>query len=99
MLTVREKLGPLLNIPQNSPSWRDNLEFFHRGDGPQGSVNLSPGWFQKGYDVSASVYSIYFSAAYFKSENGATMPTGFCKLPLASCNGVARCYLRIQCNM
>ena len=99
MLTAREKLGSLLNIPRNSPSWRDNSEFFHQGDGPQGSANLSPGWFQKGYDVSASACSIHFSAAYSESENGAAMPTGFCKFPLASCNGVARCHLRIQCNM
>jgi hypothetical protein len=56
MLTAREKLGPLLNIPQNSRSWRDNSEYFRQGNGPQGSANLSPGWFQQGHDVSASVH-------------------------------------------
>lgn len=56
MLTARERLGPLLDIPQNPRSWRDNPEYFHLGDGPQGSENLSPGWFQQGHDVSASAH-------------------------------------------
>ena len=99
MLIAREKLRLLLNIPQNSCFWQDNSKYFHLGDGPQGLANLSPRWFQKGYDVSASVHLIYFLAAHFESENGATMPTGFYKLLLVSCNEVARCHLRIQCNM
>jgi hypothetical protein len=34
-------------------TWRDDVNNFHsEGAGPQGVVNLSPGWFQKGHDVS-----------------------------------------------
>jgi hypothetical protein len=95
MLAVREKLRPLLEkLLKHGNTWRDDLKNFHLGeDGPLGSVNLSPAWFQQGHDVSASVHKIYFSAAYSELGNGATTPTGFCKLRFACCIGLARCHL------
>jgi hypothetical protein len=57
MLVAREKLCPLLeNSLQGGSTWRDDLENFHSGEGPQGSVNLSPAWFPQGHDVSASAH-------------------------------------------
>jgi hypothetical protein len=55
MLAAREKLCPLLKLMKSGSgsTWRDDLNNFHsEGAGPQGVVNLSPGWFQKGHDVS-----------------------------------------------
>jgi hypothetical protein len=99
MLGAREKLRPLLGKSQHGSCWRDDLEHFHLGgEGPWGSVNLSPGWFQQGHDVSASAHSIHFSAAHSESGNGATIPAGFCELQRSCCIGLARCYLRVQCS-
>jgi hypothetical protein len=98
MLAAREKLRPLLDMSQGGSSWRDDPKYFHSGDGPKGSVNFSPAWFQQGHDVGALVYTVHFSAANSESGNGATIPTGVCELPLARCIGVARCHLRIECN-
>jgi len=55
MLAAREKLRPLLEKSLKSRStWHDDMKKFHLGgEGPQGSVNLSPTWFQQGQDVSA----------------------------------------------
>ncbi|KAF8486611.1 hypothetical protein F5888DRAFT_1582267, partial [Russula emetica] len=55
MLVAREKLGPLLNKSSGS-SWRNNAEYFHPGEGAQGSVNLSPAWFQQGHDETVQQY-------------------------------------------
>jgi hypothetical protein len=53
MLAAREKLCPLLRLVQSGSTWRDDMNIFHsEGEGPEGLVNLSPGWFQKGHDVS-----------------------------------------------
>ena len=52
MLAAREKLRPLLKTAQSGNSWRDDLNLYHTGEGPQGLVNLSPAWFQQGHDVS-----------------------------------------------
>ena len=42
-------------MPSGS-AWRDDVNHFHsEGEGPQGLVNLSPGWFQKGHDVSERI--------------------------------------------
>jgi hypothetical protein len=98
MLAAREKLLPLLKKSQSGSSWRDEVNNFHPGEGPHGSVNLSPAWFQQGHDVSASAHRICFSAAHSELGNGATAPAGFCELPLTGCIGLARCHLRIQCN-
>jgi hypothetical protein len=54
MLEAREKLRPLMKKPKESGSWRNNLKHFQMGKGLQGAVNLSPGWFPIGHDVSAS---------------------------------------------
>ena len=56
MLTAREKLRPLMKRPKKSGSWRNNSKNFLTGKGLQGSVNLSPGWFPLGHDVSASAH-------------------------------------------
>jgi hypothetical protein len=81
MLAAREKLRPLLKIGQSGSSWRGKVKYFHPGgEGPQGSANLSPAWFQQGHDVSASAQRIYFSAAHFESGNGATTSAGFSEL-------------------
>ena len=57
MLVVQEKLCPLLKKSlQGGSTWRDDLENFHSGAGPQSSVNLSPAWFQQGHDVSNSAH-------------------------------------------
>ena len=99
MLAARERLRPLLEKSMKSGNnWRDDLRYFHEGEGPQGSVNLSPAWFQQGHDVSASERRIYFSAAYSELGDGATIPTGLCKLQFACCIGLAICHLRIQCD-
>jgi len=79
MLVAREKLRPLLNGSQSGSTWRDDQKRFH-GEGLKGSVNLSPAWFQQAHDVSALAHRIYFSAAYSKSGNVATIPAGFCEL-------------------
>src|SRR5712691_1867902 len=96
MLTAREKLRPLLKVPQSGRSWRDSLNYFHSGEGPQGSVNLSPTWFQQGHDMSDSVSRLCSLAAYSKSGNVARLPAGLCKPQVACCIGLARCHLRIQ---
>jgi hypothetical protein len=99
MLAAKEKLHPLLKIPPSGSCWRDDPKYFQSGgEDPKGSVNFSPAWFQQGHDVSASVHTIYLSAAYSELGDGATIPTGVCKLPLACCLGLARCHLRVECN-
>lgn len=98
MLTGREKLRPLLGMSQGGSSWRDDPKYFHPRQGPQGSVNLSPAWFQQGHDVSALAHGIYSSAAHSESGNCATTPTGLCKLQVACRIELAGCHLRIQCN-
>ena len=53
MLAAWEKLCLLLKISKNGSSLRDDEKNFRsEGDAPQGSVNLSPVWFQQGHDVS-----------------------------------------------
>jgi hypothetical protein len=99
MLLARERLRPLLEKSlRGGGTWRDKMEHFHSGEGPQGSVNLSPAWFQQGHDVSASEYRIYFSAAHSESGDGAKMPAGLCKFQFYCRFGLARCHLRIQCD-
>ena len=99
MLLARERLRPLLEKSlRGGGTWRNKMEHFHSGEGPQGSVNLSPAWFQQGHDVSASEYRIYFLAAYSESGNSAKMPAGLCKFQFYCHFGLARCHLRIQCD-
>ena len=80
MLVAREKLRLLLEkLLHCSSTWHNDLKNFHPGEGLQGSVNLSPAWFQQGHDVSASSCRIHFLAAHdSKSGNGAKISTGFC---------------------
>jgi hypothetical protein len=66
MLTARDKLRLLLEKSLSGRTWRENVENYRKGDGPQGSVNLSPAWFQQAHDVSTLTDRIYFSAAYSK---------------------------------
>ena len=42
MLVAQGKLLPLLGMSQGGSSWRDDPKYFCSGEGPQGSVNLSP---------------------------------------------------------
>jgi len=80
MLVARGKLLPLLGMSQGGSSWHDDPKYFHSGEGPQGSVNLSPTWFPQGHDVSTSAHGIYSLVAYSESGNRATTPTDLCKL-------------------
>jgi len=97
MLDAWKKLSPLLNLPKTGSSWHEDTIYF-QGEGPKGSVNLSPAWFQQGHDVSTSIHKPYSLAAHPKSGNIATIPKGFCKLQKGCCIGLARCHLRVQCN-
>jgi hypothetical protein len=63
MLAAREIVRPLLKPPESGSSWRDGLEHFYSGEGPQGSINFSPAWFPQAHDVSASAHRVYLSAA------------------------------------
>jgi len=95
MLAAREKLGPLLKTSKSGSSWRrDQKHFRSEGKRPKGSVDLSPGWFQQGHDVSIA-YELYSSEAHFKSGIVATTPASFCELQGARCIGLAGFYLRI----
>jgi hypothetical protein len=98
MSAAQEKLHPLLKIPPHGSSWRNDRKFYYPGEGPQGSVNLSPAWFQQGHDVSASSHKFYISAAHSELGNGARIPACFYKLQGACCTGLAKCHLRIECN-
>ncbi len=80
MLVAQGKLLPLLGMSQGGSSWRDDPKYFRSGEGPQGSVNLSPTWFPQGHDVSASAHGIYSLAAYSESGNHVTTPTDLYKL-------------------
>ena len=55
MLDARNKLNPLLKIPQSGSCWCDNIQYFQE-TGHKGCVNLLPVCFQQGYDVSISVH-------------------------------------------
>jgi len=96
MLAAREKLRPLLKTSKSGSSWRrDQNHFRSEGERPQGSVDLSSGWFQQGHGVSISARELYSLAAHFKSGNVATTPAGFCELQGARCIGLAGFYFRI----
>src|SRR5260370_38944359 len=70
MLAVQEKLLLLLKVSESGSSWHDDQEnFYFRGEGPQGSVNLSPTWFQQGHDVSTSLQRIHSWQLIFESGN------------------------------
>ena len=61
MFEARETLRPLLEVSRSGSSWREDPELYPPGgEGLQGSVNLSPAWFQQAHDVSISTYTIYF---------------------------------------
>jgi len=96
MFEAQEELHLLLEMSQSGSAWCDDLELYSSGQGLQGSVNLSPAWFQQAHNVSVSTHMIYFSAAHPKSENVTRIPTTLCKLQIACCIEVARCHLRIQ---
>src|SRR5580698_30725 len=101
MLAAQEKLHPLLKLPQSGTgrSWRDELEIFRAGgEGPLGSVNLSPAWFQQGHDVGASENRFYFLAAHYELGNRAGIPTHLCELQFSCCIGLAKYHLGIQCS-
>jgi len=66
MLMAQEKLRPLVTIPPSGKSWREDPDSFRPGEGPQGSVNLLPAWFQQGHDVSASMHKLYFLGSSFQ---------------------------------
>ena len=52
-MTAMEKLHPLLGKRQGGISWCDNPALFPSGsEGPHGTLNLSPAWFQLGHEVS-----------------------------------------------
>jgi len=53
MLAARENLRPLLKLSKGGSNWRNDPKMYRSEGGLQGSVNLSPGWFQKGHEVSA----------------------------------------------
>jgi hypothetical protein len=96
MLAAREKLRPLLKTSKDSSLWRRDEKNFHpEGQHPQGSVDLSPGWFQQAHDVSILAHELYSSAAHFKSGDVATTPAGFCELQGARCIGLAGLHLGI----
>jgi len=99
MLEARDKLRPLMKTSSTSgSSWRNDSTHFLSGAGPQGTVDLSPAWFQQARDVSASVHELYSLEAHFESENHTRIPTGFCELQKSRCIGLARLHLRIQCS-
>ncbi len=99
MLAARGKLGPLLKMAESGSSWRNHQEMYPSGaEGPRGSVNLSPAWFQLGHDVSVSTHKIFFSATYSKSGNVARLPACLCRLQFTFRIGMARCHLRIKCD-
>jgi len=85
MLAAREKLGLLLKTSKH---------FHSEGKCPKGLVDLSPGWFQQGHDVSIA-YELYSLEAHFKSGIVATTPASFCELQGARYIGLAGFYLRI----
>ena len=98
MLEAQEKLFLLLETLQSGSSWQEDPELYPSGEkGPQGSVNLSPMWFQQAHDMSTSTHTIYFSAAHSISEIIARMPRTLCKLQIACSIEVARFHPRIQC--
>src|SRR5258708_36783645 len=45
MLVAQGKLLPFLGMSHGGSSWSADPKYFHSGQGPQGSVNLSPAWF------------------------------------------------------
>ena len=52
-MTATEKLHPLLGKRQGGISWHDNPALFPSvSEGPRGTLNLSPAWFQLGHEVS-----------------------------------------------
>ena len=67
MLRAREKLGPLLNISQNSPSWQDNLEFFHWGDGWSSGLSEFITWVvsKRLWCECFSVFNLFLSSLFW----------------------------------
>jgi hypothetical protein len=62
ILTATEKLYPLLRkkAPKCSTSWRVDPKNFRPGtEAPEGSVSISPAWFQQAHEVSVSAYLIH----------------------------------------
>lgn len=64
MLAAREKLRPLIKTSSSNSSWRNNEKNFHSGEDIQGSVNLSPAWFQQAHDVSASAHDSFLGSSF-----------------------------------
>src|SRR6266702_8286110 len=60
MMAATEKLHPSLSKRQSSTSWRVDPEIFPSGlEGLQGTINISPAWFQQGHEVNF-LYWQYF---------------------------------------
>ena len=94
MLAARQKLGLLL--AKNGSNWRNDKKNFPPGDGPQGSVDFSPVWFQQGHDVCTSLHKIYSSAAHSELGNGARPAANFSEFTFMHlCIGMAQCHVRI----
>ena len=52
-MAATEKLHPSLSKRQSSTSWRVDPEIFPSGlEGLQGTINISPAWFQQGHEVN-----------------------------------------------
>jgi hypothetical protein len=65
IMAAAERLHPLLGKRKGGASWRVNSENFRPGtESLQGSVDISPAWFQLGHEVSCFSKILSFGSSF-----------------------------------